>query len=170
MLPASPRSFVEVGLLAGTKQMSFEWGALRSHQELGLLLTGGSPRLPVQVAGDVLFSQVRANGEYGESYEIALGVRRNFPVGRFLPQVGAGATLVTASWQRVRAGADGYEGVGTDAGFWAGASARVRLGRTGTAGIHLRWTEAQVRRHGETIPVGGLHAGLTFAIGAPPRE
>lgn len=163
-------TYFEVGVLAGGKRLSRAWTPVRSQQELGILLTGGSRNFPVQFGGDLLVSQARSGGNYGETLEIAFGARRNLPYGGFLPQVGAGACLLTASWHKSDGEGGERAAVGTNLGFWVGASGRIRVGKTGSAGIHARWTQGSVVMSRQKIAAGGIHLGLTIAIGSPPRS
>ena len=145
---------------------SKDWKPVETLPEVGIDVDYDGGRWPVALCGALLASASTDSTAGVEVtariVELQLGVRKVWgPILRLRPYVGGGGSVLWLSYE-VDGGPTAHESdLKYGAGWWAGAGASMRLGRSWQVGADARWSQVSVELGGSRANAGGLQLGVT---------
>lgn len=167
-----------LNLFVGQKWLQqADWTPVEDQPDLGLMFAFGDERFPVHFAIDVLASKDEADfvdpvlgpsKKKGSTLEYAFGVRRTWTTHKAHPQIGGGASIVSAHRDVTSAtGTVKHDDLGY--GGWIEAGLSWRLAGHLNLGVDVRYTLVDVdlgtQMVPDDVPAGGIHAGLLIGYG-----
>ena len=157
-----------VHLFLGQKSLDEDdWPGSDQHDEVGVLVTVGLRRWPVQVAIDLLVSAGDADAVPGlvvlDQYtiELDLGVRKTWERGRAMVFVGGGPAFIGGGGEFLAVPGIVADNDDTGVGFWVNGGVFWRLGESFNLGFEGRISRAEVDV-GSDVEAGGEHLGLVL--------
>jgi len=174
---AKARYHGDLNLFAGQLWLTDgDWSPVDEQPEIGLMLNFGEERAPVHFAIDLFASEKTASQAdpvdddivKGASHEIAIGVRKVWGQNVTRPHLGAGATAISVSEERL-----GPFGVETNEdrayGAWVDVGVSWRLAGHLNLGLEARYSYAFATvgsgSSARDVNAGGVHLGLLIGYG-----
>lgn len=168
-----------VKFFLGAKSLSSDdWGDLDNQSQFGAEMSWGNTEWPVWIATDIMMTATVDDRPtdfdlIGATFELDVGVRKFFELGRTRPYVGGGiafgggAVLFDClSANDCFEEDDGGSGVGA----WINAGVAWRLGKRFELGLSMRWSTLEAGILSRDRDAGGFQYGLVIGWGWPKYE
>lgn len=168
-----------VKFFLGAKSLnSDDWENLDNQSQFGAEMSWGNTDWPVWIATDVMMSAKVDDRPtdfdlIGATFELDIGVRKFFELGRTRPYVGGGIAFGGGAvlFDCLSSGDcfeedDGGSGVGA----WLNAGVGWRLGKRFELGFSTRWSTVEAGILSRDRDAGGFQYGLVIGWGWPKYE